>query len=107
FPLRLLHGAVAGGIDRGTGLGREIDAGVQLAAVEDGVDAPAEAARHLAAALQRTASEEALAGLAFWIEEIDGAVAGAEAEQLAHGAAELEADIEQLLMAGCIGFSLE
>ena len=67
--------------------------------LEDRVDAVAEAAREAPAALQRPAGQEALSGLAVGIVEIDRAVVGAEAEELARRGAELQADIEQVLVA--------
>src|SRR5690606_28496874 len=103
LPFVILDDAIAGGIDRGAAGGGQIGAGMQAPRLEDGVDAVAEPRAQRATAFQRATVEEALAGFAIGVIKIYHAVIGAEAIELAGGAAQYQADIEQVGAALGIG----
>src|SRR5690606_6867323 len=73
LPAIVGNDAIAGSVNGRAGGGGEIDAGMQFPGLEDGVDAIAEARAQGASAFERAAIEEALAGLAVGIVEMDRA----------------------------------
>jgi len=93
------------GVPRGAA---QIDARMQLARVEDGVDAVAESGFEASATLHAGRRfQEPLAGLAIRVEELDRAITCAEPEQFACCAAELQRNIKQFLAALCIFLGLQ
>src|SRR5690606_7179527 len=95
LPLVIADDAVTGGVDGRAAARGQVDTRMELAGFEDGVDPVAEARTQRAAALKRPAIKEALAGFSIRIVEVDHAIVGGEAIELALGARERQAHIEQ------------